>query len=159
MKKILFLILINLSTISFSQSLKETMDWINKYSYDRHYVNEVKDGKITLVSTRYMPGYGTSTEIDIIDPRIVKRIIYNVDNDGWGSIYIKYKGNYLISNRSIMKYEGSAKIHKDTDESKKNNRSQYVISIPSGKDTERVFKAYLHLFRIFNKDILQGDTF
>lgn len=159
MKKKLLLICLFFSFFSYSQSLKETAEWINNYTYGRHSVTKIKDGKIILTSRRFVEGWATIKDVQSIDPKIVDRIFFAVEEDGWGTIVIKFKNYYKIPTIHTVEYEGKATVHPNEKVEKTVNADRLLINLPSGKNTERIFNAYLHLFKLFNKDIKKGTVF
>ena len=159
MKKILILISLIVSFFLYSQSVKETADWINNYTYGRHYVTKINNGKITLTLRRHVEGWATVKDVQLIDPKIVSRIFFAVEDDGWGTVVIKFKDYYNIPTIHTVDYEGKATIHPDEKEEKPIRTDRILINLPSGKNTERIFNAYLHLFKQFNKEIKKGTVF
>ena len=143
--------------LNFSQTTQETINWINKMSYNRHYVISAEKTKVTLLNTRHVQGWATISTYEIINPSTVSKIFYSIDKDGWGLINIVFNKQTSIPTKTVIKYENNT--NKDEEKIEEKIQNSILISLPSGNKTESINKAYLHLFKKFNTKIKEGDTF
>ena len=93
--------------LNFSQTTQETINWINKMSYNRHYVISAEKTKVTLLNTRHVQGWATISTYEIINPSTVSKIFYSIDKDGWGLINIVFNKQTSIPTKTVIKYENN----------------------------------------------------
>lgn len=155
MNKLLSIALILFTTVSFSQSQEETMDWITRNSDGREQVfyNE-NDGTLHLLAVR-QAGNLLTTFVNEINPKDVKSISVKYGNDGWNSVNLNFQ-----SSGSTVDYYTVDKNYEIIGEVKSINKYGMNISIESDKELIDSFKkAYIHLFKTIGIDVKDGNMF
>ena len=155
MNKFLSIALLLFTTVSFSQSQEETMDWITRNSDGREQVfyNE-NDGTLHLLAVR-QAGNLLTTFVNEINPKDVKSISVKYGNDGWNSINLNFK-----SSGSTVDYYTVDKNFEVIGEIKSINKYGMNISIESDRELIDSFKkAYIHLFKTIGIEVKDGNMF
>jgi len=155
MNKFLSIALLIFTTVSFSQSQEDTMDWITRNSDGREQVfyNE-DDGTLHLLAVR-QAGNLLTTFVNEINPKDVKSISVKYGNDGWNSINLNFK-----SSGSTVDYYTVDKNFEIIGEVKSINKYGMNISIQSDRELIDSFKkAYIHLFKTIGIEVKDGNMF
>ncbi len=155
MNKLTLIALLFFTTVSFSQSRDETMDWIKRNSDGREQVfyNE-KEETLNLFAVR-KAGNLLATFVNEINPKDVKSISVKYGNDGWNSINLNFK-----SSGSIVEYYAVDKNFEIIGEIERIKKYAMNISIESNRELIDSFKkAYIHLFKTMGIEVKDGNMF
>jgi hypothetical protein len=155
MKKVLIIILLLISSFSFSQSQEETMDWITRNSDGREQVFYNENDEILHLLAVRQAGNLLTTFVNEINPKDVKSISVKYGNDGWNSINLNFK-----SSGSTVDYYTVDKNFEVIGEIKSINKYGMNISIESDRELIDSFKkAYIHLFKTIGIEVKDGNMF
>jgi DNA repair exonuclease SbcCD nuclease subunit len=156
MKKAYVMLFIVISSISYSQTIYETIDWINRNSHGRHKVLFIeKTNRIQLIKVDIIPGVIESARVQEFNPNDVITISAPTKNDDWNDIvFIFKKGGAEVTCFTIID-----KNKTRSGESKK-IVTGIVADIKSDEKTILSYKkAYLNLFKKTGVNVKDGDFY
>ncbi|WP_299399106.1 hypothetical protein [uncultured Gelidibacter sp.] len=154
MRNILTFIIILFTTLSYSQTLDETVDWISRNSDGKEQIFYDKYENKVLFSAVRTAG-GLTSFVNEIKPNDVKSISVKYRNDGWQllSVNLKTEG---VNVKSYTEDKNLELI------GEKKYVRQYAISILIECDRstiDKFKKAYIHFFKLLDVDVKDGDMF
>lgn len=156
MKKAYILLLILISSISYSQSIDETTSWINRNSKGRHKILFIeKTNKIQLIKIDVIPGVIENAWFQEFNPNDVSTISTPTKNNDWNDIVFTFKkGGAEVISFSII----------DNNKTHSNEIKRRVpgISADIKCDYETILKykkAYLNLFKKLGANVKDGDFY
>lgn len=152
----IYILIILISSVSYSQSIDETISWINRNSKGRHNVIFIeKTNKIQLIKINIIPGVIEDAWFQEFNINDVATISTPTKNNDWNDIVFTFKnGGAEVISFSI--------IDNNKKRSSENKRRLSGITADIMCNTEMILKykkAYLNLFKKLGANVKDGDFF
>lgn len=156
MKNGYVLLFVVMSSISYSQTIQETIGWINKNSQGRHKVLFIeKTNRIQLIKVDIIPGVIESAKVQEFNSKDVTMISAPTKNNEWNDLIFNFKkGGAEVTSFTII----------DNSKTRSGESKKIVPGIVADiKSNEEMIlnykKAYLNLFKKIGVNIKDGDFY
>lgn len=145
-----------IGSVSYSQSIEETISWINRNSKGKHNVLYIeKTNKIQLIKISVIPGVDEQAWFQEFNPKDVVTISTPTENTDWNDIVFTFKKG----GKEVIYFSIYNNNKKRTRESKRILPGITADIMCNKEMILKYKKAYLNLFKKLGANVKDGDFF